>query len=145
MSFLTQADKAIREAGRMTRQRQIILEALAESNEILDAESLYHLAKVEDDSVSLATVYRTLNVLEGVGLVKERYLTKDHERKYYETKDSPSEYIFTCRNCHKSMPFQTPLIDQLVENLEVDLGAGALTACICVTGLCPACQTIETD
>lgn len=145
MPFITEADKAIREAGRMTRQRQVILEVLDDSNELLDAESLYQLARDQDDSVSLATVYRTLNVLETAGLVKERYLTKDHERKYYETKDSPSEYIFTCRNCHKTMPFQTPLIDQLVEELEIDLGAGALSACICVTGLCPDCQAAEQE
>jgi Fur family ferric uptake transcriptional regulator len=141
MSFITQAQEAIREAGgRITTQRELILQILDSVDELLDAESLYLLARERDTSLSLTTVYRTLNTLEEAGLIHQRYLTRDHERKVYETLHAEEEYHFTCRQCGRIVPFRSGFMEQLKHELETRLGVTNLTACVCVTGLCPDCQ-----
>ena len=95
LSFTENASKAIRASGgRMTAQRKLIINLLASADEHLDAESLYDLAKAQDTSISLATVYRTLNVLEQADLVQQRYISREHERKYYEPVFIENQYHF---------------------------------------------------
>jgi Fur family ferric uptake transcriptional regulator len=141
MSYLEQADKVIREAGgRMTAQRRLIIEILESSREHLDAEALHLRAREQDDSVSLATVYRTLNMLEEAGLVQQRYLSREHERKTYEPLHVDEEYHFTCRICRRVIAFHSELMEQLKRELEAELNVKVFNACVCVDGLCPDCQ-----
>ena len=61
MSFSEKAADAIRQSGgRMTAQRQQIIDLLENASQRLDAEALYDQARRNDPSISLATVYRTL-------------------------------------------------------------------------------------
>jgi len=83
--FSEKASAAIRNAGgRMTEQRRLVIEALENSRGQLDVEALYHLAHRADPSLSLATVYRTLGILEASNLVEGHYQSRYHERRYYE-------------------------------------------------------------
>lgn len=144
MSFLEQATQAIHEAGgRMTPQRQLIVEILAAATERLDADALYQRARQRDDAISLATVYRTLAALESAGLIHQRYVSRDHERKVYEP--DAEVYHFTCRRCRQVIPFQSPLVNLLKQELEQQFQVQALQACICVDGLCPACRQAENE
>jgi Fur family ferric uptake transcriptional regulator len=141
MSFLEQASQAIHESGgRMTAQRQIILELLAAANDHLDAEGLYQLAHERDTRVSLATVYRTLNTLAEAGLVQQRYESRDHERKIIEPVTQPADYHFTCRHCHRVIPFQSELVQQLKHDLQAEFNVQVFHACVCLDGLCPDCR-----
>lgn len=54
---------------RMTRQRLAILHVLREATDHPGAEDILSRAKVQDPSVSQATVYRTLAVLQKAGTV----------------------------------------------------------------------------
>lgn len=138
MSFADKAVDALREAGgRITPQRQLIIETLTRAHNQLDAEKLYRAVRRQDQSVSLATVYRTLSALEALGLIRTRYISSDHERKYIETV-SP-RYHFTCKNCHKVMSFTTSLVDDLKRELEHTLNVEVTNACVCIDGLCPDC------
>lgn len=144
MSFLEEASKVIRESGgRMTSQREIIIQLLEETTQHLDAEGLYHLAFTQDNSISLATVYRTLNALEDAGLIQPRYLSHDHERKYYEPVEEQEHYHFTCQKCHRVIEFRSELIDALKTKLETQLGIEVAHACVCFDGLCPDCRKKE--
>ena len=144
MSFLEEASEAIRKAGgRMTAQRQLIIDLLGTSAEHLDAEGLYRLAHRQDEGVSLATVYRTLNTLEEAGLVQQHYLSYDHDRKFYEPLDVGEHYHFTCRNCHKVIEFRSELVDDMKKKLETELGIEVQHACLCFDGLCPDCRDGE--
>jgi Fur family transcriptional regulator, ferric uptake regulator len=141
MTFLEQAGKAIRDTGgRMTAQRQLIIELLNNSDNLLDAEALFLLARERDTGVSLATVYRTLNTLEQAGLLKQRYRSKEHERKYYELVHTPEAYHFTCRGCRRVIAFRSDFIEELKHKLETDIGIEVLTACVCFDGYCPDCM-----
>lgn len=63
-------EDALRADGvRITRQRSAILKVLAESADHPDATELHKRAREVDESVSLATVYRTLAALEEQGIV----------------------------------------------------------------------------
>lgn len=139
MGFLDKASEAIRASGgRMTPQRQVIIEVLSTASDHLDADGLYQLAHERDAGINLATVYRTLSVLESAGLVRQHYISPEHDRKYYSI--NTRLYHFTCRSCHRVFSFQTDLVEELKRNLEQMLNVQALNACVCVDGLCPDCQ-----
>ncbi|MBJ2153765.1 Fur family transcriptional regulator [Paracoccus sp. IB05] len=62
--------QALRDGGvRVTRQREALVRVLTESADHPDATELHRRAQVIDDTVSLATVYRTLTVLEREGVI----------------------------------------------------------------------------
>ncbi len=144
MTFLEQASQAIREAGgRMTSQRQMIVELLAEAHEDLDAEELYQQAHVRDASVSLATVYRTLNTLEAAGLVKEHYNSRSHDRKVYQLVEADAGYHFTCRQCRRVIHFESALVQEIKQMLEAQFGVQVSNACVCMDGLCPECRALQ--
>ncbi len=56
---------------KLTSTRSAILEVFASSTESLGAEDIYILARRKDPSISLATVYRNLKLLAGLGLVQK--------------------------------------------------------------------------
>jgi Fe2+ or Zn2+ uptake regulation protein len=141
MSFVSEASAAIRETGgRMTPQRRLIIGLLERANDHLDAEGLYHLAHERDRSISLATVYRTLNVLKDAGLIEQRYFSREHGREYYEPSGASEHYHFTCKMCGQVTEFETTLVDEIKAELEANLEATVHHACICFEGVCKTCQ-----
>lgn len=142
MSFIERASEAIHTAGgRMTPQRQTIIELLASANERLDADALYQLARQQDQNINLATVYRTLRTLEEANLIREQYISPDHDRKYYTL--TAETFHFTCRKCHRVIPFTSGIVDALKQQLKADLHVSALNICMCVDGLCADCLAEE--
>lgn len=127
----------------MTPQRRLIIALLENSTERLDAEGLHQLASQTDAAISLATVYRTLNTLEEARLIQHSYLSRDHERKYYELVQQEKVYQFVCRECGRTYPFRSRLIQALKDQLENDFSVQVLQTCLCIEGLCPACQDTQ--
>ncbi|RWR15452.1 Fur family transcriptional regulator [Paenirhodobacter populi] len=75
--------QALREAGlKVTQQRVALLATLMESTDHPNAEEIFVRVRALDDSVSLATVYRTLSTLEEAGLVQR--LTFENEPARFE-------------------------------------------------------------
>ena len=141
MSLFEDATKAIRDAGgRMTDQRKLIVEVLSQQDEQVDADTLLGLVTEQDATISRATVYRTLNTLADAGLVQRRYLSLDHERQYFELPRVKSDYMLTCRTCHKTIPFQSDLLQQLSNELAKQYGFDSVQVCICATGTCSTCH-----
>ena len=124
---------------RVTSQRQLVLEVVESSSEHLDAEGIYHRAREKDPKISLATVYRTLNVLKHTGLIEQRYLARDHAREHYEPVGSPEHYHFTCLGCRKVIEFQSPHIRRMTTELRRELGVQVGHACVCLEGYCQDC------
>ena len=122
----------------MTAQRQLIVELLASTTDQLDADGVYRLARQQDNGINLATVYRTLGILEAAGLIRQQYISPNHDRKTYTR--AAGIYHFTCRKCRRVYAFSSDLIEDLKQHLENDFHVQALNACVCVDGLCPDCQ-----
>lgn len=64
--------QALRDAGlRVTQQRMTLLSALTDAADHPSADELFLRIKAVDESLSLATVYRTLSALEEAGLIRK--------------------------------------------------------------------------
>ncbi|WP_408869357.1 Fur family transcriptional regulator [Caldovatus aquaticus] len=56
----------------MTGQRRVIAQVLSEATDHPDVEELYRRARARDARISIATVYRTVRLLEEVGILERR-------------------------------------------------------------------------
>ena len=69
---------------RMTNQRQIIVGVIENSEDHPDFNQLYQRAVQEDTTISIATVYRTVKLLEGAGVI-DRLEFGDGRARYEES------------------------------------------------------------
>ncbi len=135
---------ALRESGRrLTSQRCLILDVLRESDEHLDAEAVYDRASDQAADISLATVYRTLTLLEEMGLVEEHRLGEGHS--HYEAVQDQPHYHFTCRGCGRVIEFDAPLVNRIRRRLCEREGVEITRAHLHLTGYCRDCQENQID
>jgi Fur family ferric uptake transcriptional regulator len=76
---------------KMTNQRRTILSVLAQATDHPSVEDLYQRAKQIDSSVSIATVYRTLHILDELNLVQKHEFNKSFSR--FEVNDSHHHHL----------------------------------------------------
>ena len=125
----------------MTAQRRLLLELLRQAEEYIDAKELYRRASARDESIGPATVYRSLNLFEELGLVDEVRLGK--VRCYYEIKQSPEHQHLVCQGCGKVIEFQNPHFQKLIEAVRREHGFNVTKAELCLEGYCPECEEKE--
>jgi Fe2+ or Zn2+ uptake regulation protein len=123
---------------RLTSQRRLILGVLEESDVHLDAETLFVRAKTRDPDISLATVYRTLAVLEEMGLVEEHNLGEEH-RHFEAVRDEP-HYHFICLGCGRVIEFDTPAMAQVKREVSEREEVCITDVHLRLSGYCAQCQ-----
>lgn len=125
---------------RMTNQREVILQELTGSCGHLTADELYDLVRKRVPRISLATVYRNLEILSERGVITKLELSSRQNR--YDADTSLHHHIY-CVKCYR--------IDNLegytskVSMMEVAIhGQYVITGYrLDVSGICPACAKKE--
>ena len=140
MSLNLKKDKKIY-GHSMTAQRRLLLELLRDADEHIDAKELYRRASARDQSISPATVYRSLNLFKELGLVDEIRLGK--VRCYYEIKQSPEHQHLVCQGCGKVIEFQNPYFQKLVKAVQREHAFKVTKAELYLEGYCPECEEKE--
>lgn len=75
---------------RLTAPRRIIAQVLEEASDHPDVETIHARAAAQDASISLATVYRTVNLFEEAGIIERREFGdgrarwEDAEREHHD-------------------------------------------------------------
>lgn len=130
---------------RMTRQRQIILDVLRQSQMHLDAEALHDRVRQQNPRISLATVYRTLALLKEFGLVQEHRLGEEHG--HFEAAPQNPHYHFTCLKCHRVIEFQAPSVQRLVQEISARESVQVTDVHLLLSGYCADCsrQSVEDE
>jgi len=125
----------------LTTQRRLLLELMRDAEGHIDAKELYRRASVRDESISTATVYRSLNLFKELGLVDEMRLGK--VRCYYEIKQSPEHQHLVCQGCGKVIEFQNPHFQKLIEAVRREHRFNITKAELYLEGYCPECEEKE--
>jgi Fur family transcriptional regulator, ferric uptake regulator len=109
---------------RWTRQREIIVEQAFLTHDHFSAEGLYDMIKgrLGGDSAHLATVYRTLQVLEEGGFVEGMEVAKGEGRIFEHTLNHEHHDHVICNDCGKIVEFHSDRLEQLKRKEVLDIG-----------------------
>jgi Fur family transcriptional regulator, ferric uptake regulator len=121
---------------RLTPQRQLVLDAVRRLGHSTP-ESLATEVQRTAPSVNITTIYRTLELLEQVGLVRHAHL--DHGAPTYHAAEDEHVHL-VCRNCNAVMEQSTDLVADLVDRLAEDFGFTADVGHITIFGICQECR-----
>lgn len=105
---------------KMTGQRRTIARVLSESADHPDVEELYRRAVLLDDHISIATVYRTVRLLEEKGILQRRDFGSGRAR-YEPTDHGPHHHLIDVET-GKVVEFKSPGHERLVRAFAEQLG-----------------------
>ena len=123
---------------RVTPQRAIILEAIEGLSGHITAEEIYEIVQGVNAYISLATVYRTLDLLKGLGLVTESHMGT--ATTHYAQRTHGNHHHAVCRVCHKSIELSDDLFEPVAENLRTAHNFVADTTHMVIFGWCEECK-----
>ena len=113
--------QALRDGGvRVTRQREALLRVLSESADHPDATELHRRAQVIDDTVSLATVYRTLTVLEREGVI-HRHSFENGSARFEVAATGHHDHILDL-DSGEIIEFHSEKIEELQRRIAAEMG-----------------------
>ena len=131
--------RALNSAGlRVTNQRALLLDIIRQGGGHLDAFELYRRARKKQPSLSLSTVYRTLQKFKKLGLVEEVHFDENHH--HYEVKPSAEHHHLVCLGCGRVIEFNYPLARQVKRNLPEAKDFDITGTEVRMTGYCSQCR-----
>ena len=129
----------LKEAGmRLTHQRRVICDYLAGTEEHPTAAMIYEALKPELPSLSLMTVYNTLNTLAELGAIQVIGQAGD-DTVHYDADLEPHINLI-CNDCQRILDYPSPHIKNLEQAIDASSGFRIQGARVVFYGLCPECQ-----
>jgi Fur family ferric uptake transcriptional regulator len=122
---------------RSTEQRQLIQEILQQADGHLDADEIYHQARLRSPRISLSTVYRNLQVFKELGLVEEHQFGN---RRCYEPAPQAEHHHLVCLGCGRVLEFKCPSTAKLKSRIKKEEGFRVTEAEVRLAGYCLECQ-----
>lgn len=130
---------------KFTIQREVILDELYNSNEHLTPEELYNLIqeKHPDLKTGIATVYRTLSLLEDSDMVTS--LSFGTQEKKYELGAKDHHDHMICTKCGEITEFVDEEIERRQHKIAEELGFKMEDHSMQIYGICKKCQNQQND
>ncbi|MEM6650694.1 MAG: Fur family transcriptional regulator [Pseudomonadota bacterium] len=105
---------------RMTEQRRVITRVISEADDHPDVEEIHRRATAIDERISIATVYRTMRLLEDYDVV-QRHDFQDGRSRYEEASDDHHDHLINVRT-REVIEFVSEEIEKLQEKIAREHG-----------------------
>ena len=131
-------EQGLRQAGlRVTSGRLAICRLLAQSTKHPTAADVFERLRGDHPTLSLATVYNTLNTLLALGLLSEIGEVGDHQRHYDPNPNLHANLV--CTNCHQILDLEDRELHTVRRRIAQQSGYQLQGARVVFYGLCPKC------
>jgi Fur family ferric uptake transcriptional regulator len=121
---------------RLTPQRQLVLEAVGALGHATPEEILTEVRRTAA-TVNVSTIYRTLELLEELGLVRHTHL--GHGAPTYSVAGDDDHVHLVCRQCGGVQEASRALVGDTVERLAAELGFHVDIGHFALFGVCEGC------
>ena len=136
---MDELDRVLREHGcRVTRPRRAVWAVLRDADEHLTVEQIVEQLDRADEDVDTASVYRTLALLEELGLARTSRLG-DSGASHWEIAHPDEHFHLVCEECGEVGHHVGSLVEQIREHLGGDHGFEVRDVELVVTGRCRRC------
>lgn len=123
---------------RVTPQRAIIFETIEKLEGHITAEDIYQKVQKVNPYISLATVYRTLELLQELKLINQTNFGRS--QTYFALKDHGPHHHLVCTSCGYIEEFPDELFEPMRIRLKEQYGFETRTDHMSLFGVCKACQ-----
>jgi Fur family ferric uptake transcriptional regulator len=124
---------------RLTQPRMTILKVFLQMKGHFEVEDVLAEVKKVDGMVSIATVYRTLNLLVECGLAAENTFA-DKAKKFEVAHEKQHHDHFVCNKCKKVEEFHHPLIESLQGEVAKKHEFSITSHIMTLYGVCSDCK-----
>ena len=127
---------------RLTPQREAILQILLENDDNhMTAEDIYGITRERNPEIGLATVYRALELFEGLGIVS-RLDFGEGGRKYEFSADRQKHYHhhLLCLDCGNIIEFNEDLLEDLEQRIAMQSNFKIVDHSLRFFGYCEQCR-----
>ncbi|GIH29463.1 transcriptional repressor [Acrocarpospora phusangensis] len=122
---------------RVTPQRQLVLEAVSALGHATP-EDICSKVQQTARGVNISTVYRTLELLEELGLVTHTHLS--HGAPTYHLAADADHVHLVCRGCGEIVEAPPVLVQSMVDELRTRLGFNTDVHHLTIFGRCKNCE-----
>ena len=122
---------------RLTPQRELVLRAVEELGHATPDE-VHAEVRRHADSVNLSTVYRTLELLDDLGLIRHAHLTD--RAPTYHSATSHEHAHFVCRACGETISISREEVERSLAPLAERQGFAPDYGHLTVFGTCAGCR-----
>ena len=126
----------------MTRERQLILDVLAEATEPLGTEDVCRKVQERLKTVALSTVYRNLKELIRRGAV-EPLVVGTNGRMLFEFTKGRHRHYLVCVRCHHLVPIEPCPLTQGERKMASGPNCEVIGQSLVLYGYCPQCRQAE--
>lgn len=143
-ALLEEFKKILKDSGlKFTEQRECVLRTLYNNDHHYTPEQLY--VEVKEDNpelnIGIATVYRTLNLLEEAGMVTS--ISFGIQGKKFELANKPHHDHLICKHCGKIVEFEDENIENRQLKIAKDHGFTLTGHLMQLYGICTQCSKGE--
>lgn len=129
----------IRKSGhRATSQRIVVYEALWKAGSHPNVSEIHNYASKSDPTISLATVYKNLQLFSEIGLVREMGF-RDGSMHY--DPDIDFHINLVCNKCGRIEDFDCISLEEIAPNLKQKAGFEVQSHNFEVRGICSRCRS----
>jgi Fur family ferric uptake transcriptional regulator len=121
---------------RMTKQRKVILEELRKVTSHPTADLLHQMVRKRLPKISIATVYRNLEILSDEGMVLKMDVAGTQRRF---DGNPENHYHIRCSMCGRVDDVHMELVSSIEENATRVSGYRVFSHTVEFTGICPEC------
>ncbi len=123
---------------RLTRQRQAVADVLETFEEFRSAREIHAVLRERGNTIGLATVYRTLQLLaehDEVDVIR----SAEGEAGYRRCSDTHHHHL-VCRECGATVEVEGPAVERWTRTMAAEHGYAEVSHTLEIFGLCPRCS-----
>ena len=136
-------EELTRQGYRMTPQRMMIVDAIEHTENHISAEDIFRQVVAKYPNVNVSTVYRTLELLEKLGLVTKTEMGVGHI--VYHPLEKGHHHHLICRECGNIINLDESVLAPLKESLQQNYQFTAELRHLGIMGLCADCKQKSTN
>ena len=126
--------------GKRSTKRELIVNVFLRQEGHLSADDLVGLIRQEDQKISRATVYRTLQWMVEAGIARKVDFGEGRFR-FEHSYRHPRHFHLLCKTCNRSFEFLSSDIEAFIEEVATARGFAAGQSVVQIYGTCEECQT----
>lgn len=140
-------EELLKNGYKLTTQRRVIFEILLEQeDQHLSPEEIFDIVKNKYPEIGLATIYRTLQLFEQIGIVYKMNFNDGcyrYEITINESSDQHRHHHLICKECGKIIGVKEDLLNSLEEIVEKQYKFQIIDHSLKFIGICADCRKIK--